>query len=225
MSTQLRLICFLFSQFLAASAFCQLQWEQTVQTVDARPQEKEVIVTYGFKNTGGHAITIETVQPSCGCTATELEKTKYEPGEVGKIQVRFSFFARTGHQEKSVRVVTGAPDYQTTLLRLVANIHDPISVRPEFIMWQVGDAPSSKTIHVTVEPGRPAKILAVNCDSPNVKILTSQIKPGKECDLEVTPTSLDHPAAATITIQTDYPAEKPETRTAYVRVKAATPTD
>ena len=59
----------------------------------------------------------------------------------------------------------------------------------------------------------------MQADNPAVKLELHEIRPGKELEVKVTPTTTSQPESATLLIRTDYPAENPATHYAYARVK------
>jgi hypothetical protein len=203
----------------AGSAFGQLAWEHPEQTFNSKPQDESVVAKYRFTNTGKQALKIENVKTSCGCTTAALAKTEYAPGESGEIETKFVFAGRTGKQEKAITVTTSDAPQQPTILRLYVNIEEPVKIQPEVVLWRVGEQPEPKTIHIAVADDSPVKIQSVISDNPEVKIQVTEVKPGKEYEVQVTPGDLSRPAAATLMIHTDYPAENPRTRYAYARIK------
>jgi hypothetical protein len=204
---------------LIGTAFGDLKWEKLEQSFNATPSEKAVTAHYKFTNTGSGPITIEGVKTSCGCTTAALTKKEYATGESGEIEVNFQFGGRVGPQEKEIFVSTlGAPN-NATVLRLFVNIEDPIALQPQFVMWHVGDAPSTKIIQVRVKDDQPGKVVSITSDNPIIKLELKETKPGKEFDVAITPMDLSHPTGATILIKTDFPVENPQTRYVYARVK------
>jgi hypothetical protein len=203
----------------ASSAFGQLTWENSEQTFNSKPQDESVVAKYRFTNTGKQILKIENVRTSCGCTTAALTKTEYAPGESGEIEAKFVFSGRTGPQEKAITVTTSAAPQQPTVLRLYVNIEEPIKIHPEVVFWRVGEELEPKTIHIAIAADSPVKIESVISDNPAVKVQMTEVKPGKEYEVQVTPASADKPVAATLMIHTDYPPENPQTKYAYARVK------
>jgi Protein of unknown function (DUF1573) len=214
----MRTLVFLLCAF-AGSAFGQLTWENPEQTFNSKPQDQSVVAKYRFTNTGKQSLKIGSVKTSCGCTTAALTKTEYAPGESGEIEAKFVFAGRTGRQEKAITVSTSDTPQQPTILRLVVNIEEPVKIQPEVVLWRVGDQPEPKTIHVAVADDSPAKIVSVTSDNPSVKVQTTEVKPGKEYEVQVTPADVNQPGAATLMIRTNYPQNNPETRYAYARIR------
>ncbi|KOS06471.1 hypothetical protein AM493_10805 [Flavobacterium akiainvivens] len=53
-------------------------------------KDKPVSYEFTFTNTSDHAITINGVKPSCGCTATNYTKTEVKPGETGTVTATYN---------------------------------------------------------------------------------------------------------------------------------------
>ncbi|MBV9642860.1 MAG: DUF1573 domain-containing protein [Verrucomicrobia bacterium] len=214
----MKLLLFILFVF-AGSAFGQLTWETTERTFNSKPEDKEVIAKYKFTNTGAETVKIQNVRTSCGCTTAALNKTDYAPGESGEIEAKFTFSGRTGRQEKSIIVTTTARPEQPTMLRLHVYIQETVKIEPQFVLWQLGEEPAPKVIHIAVAQDAAAKIVSVTSDNPALKVKLTELKPGKVYEVQITPDSATKPAAATLMIRTDYPPDNPETRYAYARVK------
>lgn len=204
---------------IAGSAFGQLTWETTEQSFNSKQQDKEVIAKYKFTNTGSAPVKIQNVRTSCGCTTAALSKTDYAPGESGEIDARFTFSGRTGKQEKAISVDTTANPEVPTILKLHVYIQETVKIEPEVVFWRVGEQPDPKAIHIAVADDASAKIISVTSDNPALKVKLTELKPGKEYEAQITPENVTRPAAATIMIRTDYPADNPEAKYAYARIK------
>jgi hypothetical protein len=214
----MKLSLFLLCLF-AGSAFGQLAWATTEQTFNSKPQDKEVVAKYKFTNNGTKPIKIQNVRTSCGCTTAALSKTDYAPGESGEIEARFTFSGRTGKQEKAIMVATSANPEQPTVLKLHVYIEETVKIEPEVVLWQVGEHPDPKVIHIAIAEDASVKVVSVISDNPAMKVKLTEVKPGKEYEAQITPESVGQPAAATLVIQTDYPPDNPQTKYAYARIK------
>jgi hypothetical protein len=212
-------IFFLFLCLFACSTYGQLVFDQPEQSFKARPEQEIIVAKYRFANTGKESVKIENVQTSCGCTTAGLKKTDYAPGESGEIDAKFSFGGRIGRQEKAILVTTSQARERPTILRLLVDIEDPVQIQPELVLWRVGEQPNTKKIQITVADNAKVKILSVASDNPSIKAQLSELKPGKEYQIEITPTDVSQPAGATFLIRTDSPTQNPRTRYAYARVK------
>jgi hypothetical protein len=204
---------------LATPVFGQLKWENPEQTVTAKPQDKVLVTKFRFTNTGTAPVKITDLRPSCGCTTAFLEKKEYAPGESGEIEARFKFNGRVGHQEKWIVVSTDWVPPAPTILRFTVNIPEGITILPEIVFWRVGDQLKPKTVRIAVPDEIPAKVVSVQADNGTMKLELHEIRPGKELEVKVTPTTTSQPGSATLLIRTDYPPGNPATHYAYARVK------
>ncbi len=214
MKSLLFLLC-----LIAGTAFGQLTWETTQQTFNSKPKEQFVTAKYKFTNTGTEPIKIENVRTSCGCTTAVLKKTDYAPGESGEIESRFTFSGRTGKQEKAIVVQTSDKPNDPTILQLHVYIEDIVKIEPEVVLWRVGEQPSPKFIHIKVANDATVKVLSVTSDNAALKVKLTELEPGKKYDVEVTPDSAAQPQVAILQIKTNYPADNPDTKYAYARVR------
>ena len=204
---------------LATPVFGQFKWENPEQTLTAKPQDKFAVTKFRFTNVGTTSLKITDLRPSCGCTTAFLEKKEYAPGESGEIEAKFKFDGRVGHQEKWIVVTTDWVPPQPTILRFAVNIPEAITIRPELVLWRVGDQLKPKTVRIVVPDDIPTKVISVRADNPAVTLELRDIRPGKELEVKVTPATTTQPGSATLLIQTDYPPEKPAIHYAYARVK------
>jgi hypothetical protein len=203
---------------LATPVFGQLKWENPEQTFTAKPLDEVIVAKFRFTNVGTTSLKITDLQPSCGCTTAFLEKKEYAPGESGEIEAKFKPGGRVGHQEKWIVVKTDWVPPQPTILRLTVNIPEAITIQPELVMWRVGDQLKPKTVRITIPDEFPAKVVSVQADNAAVKLELREIRPGKELEVKVTPTTTSQPKSVTLLIRTDYPPANPATHYAYARV-------
>jgi hypothetical protein len=204
---------------LATPVFGQLKWENPEQTVTAKPQDKVLVTKFRFTNVGTSPVKIMDLRTSCGCTTAYLEKKVYAPGESGEIEAKFKFNGQVGHHQKWIVVTTDWVPPQPTVLVFAVNIPEAITILPEIVFWRVGDQLKPKTVRIAVPDEIPAKVVSVQADNGTVKLELREIRPGKELEVKVTPTTTSQPGSATLSIRTDYPPENPATHYAYARVK------
>jgi len=116
-------------------------------------------------------------------------------------------------------VTTSAAPQKPTILRLRVNIEELVRIEPQLVFWRVGEKPDSKTIHVAIGNGALVRVVRVRSDNPAFKVKLIELKPGKAYEIRVTPSQVTGPTGAILVIETDYPADNPETRYAYARIK------
>ncbi len=78
--------------------------------------------TFNVTNKGKTPLVLRKVKASCGCTATQPDKTNILPGETANIIVAFDSRGREGRQNQSITVYSNDPKKSTMLLRISANI-------------------------------------------------------------------------------------------------------
>ncbi len=84
------------------------------------------LVNYSFEftNTGKSDLIIRKTKASCGCTASNPEKTLLKPGETSNINISFNSTGRTGSQHKNVTVITNDPVNFNTVLNIEGEVLD-----------------------------------------------------------------------------------------------------
>jgi hypothetical protein len=81
-------------------------------------------VHHNFKvsNNGKSPLVLRKVKASCGCTASQPDKTTILPGETASIAVSFDTRGRNGRQNQSITVYSNDPRKSTMLLRISASV-------------------------------------------------------------------------------------------------------
>lgn len=92
-----------------------ISWKSEELDLGNIPQGKPVAVNFEFKNTGTTPVFIESVQASCGCTATDYSKMPVLPGESTKIAATYNA-AAMGVFKKTITVKTNAEELPRILV-------------------------------------------------------------------------------------------------------------
>lgn len=129
-----------------AATAAPLEWQTTTISIDAPPLAESVEAVFQFTNTTARPVTISEVHSSCGCTVPRLDQKIYVPGESGTIRALFTLGERIGLQEKSIMVSTAEPDVSSTALTLRVNIPTLFEVSPYFVIWNMNEAPTPKSV-------------------------------------------------------------------------------
>jgi len=82
----------------------------------------KVNCSFEFTNEGKQDLIIRKTKASCGCTATDPEKTLLKPGERSKINVTIDTSSLHGEQSKSVFVFCNDPGYSAVTLQLTGTV-------------------------------------------------------------------------------------------------------
>lgn len=114
--------CVCFSMVLSARA--TIKFKQTSIDFGDVQRGKPVNVNFEFENIGNEVLKILDIRPSCGCTATGLDKREYKPGEKGALPVRFDSSAYSGRIAKSIVIRTNDDALPSINLTLMGNVID-----------------------------------------------------------------------------------------------------
>jgi hypothetical protein len=134
-------------------AAAELRWSTVTAVHEAGAGQASYTTEFAFENAGDRPVTIESVRTSCGCTAAELEKTVYRPGEAGVIAATFSFGSRTGRQVKHITVRTDAPGSPATTLTMRVTIPRVLAMQPRSLVWRAGNAAGPRRMEIEVLAG------------------------------------------------------------------------
>jgi hypothetical protein len=141
---------FILISACSLSAADGLVFEKQEHTFRSQPGQTAETALFRFTNTSEQEIRIESVRASCGCTAPELKKRVYAPGESGEVKAIFTFGSRVGEQRKPVVVKTSEPaTYQLTIRGTIPEL---VRLQPRMVRWSLGEEPMVKTISIEVSP-------------------------------------------------------------------------
>ena len=85
--------------------FTSLTWiDSTTQSLGKLKKDKDIEITWRFKNTGDKSLIIENVTASCGCTIPEKPEQSFAPGQEGVIKAKFNG-SGSGSIVKQVHVI------------------------------------------------------------------------------------------------------------------------
>ena len=93
-----------------------MEWTNVEHDFGTINEGEKVTHVYQFKNTGAVPLIIETVRPSCGCTAPNWSKEPIPVGGTGEVEVVFDSKGKPNAQNKTV-TVTANTWPQSTVLR------------------------------------------------------------------------------------------------------------
>jgi hypothetical protein len=108
----------------------EITFENTVHDFGDVLGKSKNTCEFKFKNTGTGELKIGDVRSTCGCTAFELSKKDYLPGESGTIKVQYSAPVRPGTAQKHLYVPSNAKNNPRVELTVKANIILKVRVEP-----------------------------------------------------------------------------------------------
>ena len=91
--------------------------DTTADTGEILDQEPAT-VEFQFRNVGSGPLHITSIKPSCGCTVPQMEKSVYEPDEVGTIKVQFDPKGRQGAVSRTIQVFTDSKETPNTTINV-----------------------------------------------------------------------------------------------------------
>ncbi|MCC7518716.1 MAG: DUF1573 domain-containing protein [Verrucomicrobiae bacterium] len=197
---------FLIPMFLLAPrSEAQLGWGTRRIEVRASLQDTNAVAVFAFTNTTTHAIAIHEVRSSCGaCTAAELPKKQYMPGETGCIRVTYSFGNRVGQQDSTIIVRMDDLVESTVVLSLRVYIPEIFEMRPAFVFWRIGEEPVPKEVSLKVVYEKPIHLLGVKAEGEVFQAKIRTLEEGREYVLTITPKDTKAAARARILLETDF---------------------
>lgn len=92
-----------------------ISWKTNTIDLGKIEQGKPVTVEFEFTNPSMVPLIINSVRPSCGCTAADYPKEPIAPGKSGIIKITYNA-ASSGAFTKSISITTNATEANSTLI-------------------------------------------------------------------------------------------------------------
>jgi hypothetical protein len=131
-------------------SLARLEFKSTTYNVGNVFDHEEQKFAFEFTNTGSENLVISRVQSSCGCTAGDLEKTEYAPGESGKIDVTFNPKGKKGEQRRQLTVYSNDSSGRETILTVTGSVTQLVAVDPAVLSLGTVPKGQSTTKYITV---------------------------------------------------------------------------
>lgn len=192
-----------------APAAPEIGVDQPVFNFGTIPQGKKVEHVFTLRNKGDMPLVINSVRPSCGCTAVSKTTSVIQPGKTGDIRSAFDSTTYEGAVLKTISVDTNDPAAPTYTLSLKGTVVEEIQVTPKQVSF--GRVPIHETakaaIRVTNKGSKPLKIISVTCTLTKAGIETDKmlLNPGESAriSIAVRPASEDRLLNGILAIRTD----------------------
>lgn len=172
-------------------------------TVDAG---HEVAHKFKVKNTGKSDLTIQSVNPSCGCTVSDFTKT-IPPGQEGTVTLTVKTEGFRGEIQKTATVVSNDPLNPNVTLTIKANVKPVIDIQPAaYLSIQVEKGqPAEGKVTLINNDKQPLKILAVESQNPEFTTELKTVENGRRYDLIAKLNKTDAPGRynTSVTVTTD----------------------
>jgi hypothetical protein len=195
-----------------------LDWPVTELRAAAAVGKDAVAVLFPFRNGGNKPVRLVSIRPSCDCVTATVAKEVWAPGESGELTAVFTVDGRTGLQNRNLVVTTDDEPGNPVVLKLVIEIPEEVSIRPELVSWTLGDEPLAKTVEVLVRDAAPTAKAEVQCtDGRFLASIELGPKPGMWL-VRVQPRDTDKPAQAAVRVAVTV-GGKPRVQLLYAVVK------
>lgn len=155
-----------------------------------KPSANPLKGTLRLKNAGNQPLEIKSVKPSCGCTATKLDKNVLDPGEVASVDVSLSIGAATGPVTKTITITSNDPNNETKVVYLRAEVIRALQLSMPYIAFTDLNIGKQSTASITVKNNSMENITCFGFEGSNGLIVTPkgkvELRPGEEFKLSAT---------------------------------------
>jgi hypothetical protein len=154
-------------------------------------QDSVVEAVIQFRNSGDAPLKISRVQTSCGCTAADLQKLEYLPGEEGEIGVKLNTKGFSGLIRKYVTIYLEDGDPISTRVVLQTTVKSQFEIQPAYLDFQSIELKSKengRSLRVTNNFDGPLIIEALLTNIKNLGISATHmtIQPGATEEITIT---------------------------------------
>ena len=84
---------------------------------------ENVVHTFVITNEGKSTLYLRKIRQSCSCTFVQPDKHELEPGESTNLQTTFRTFNKSGHQMRTIDIISNDPDRPKITLKIVGQIN------------------------------------------------------------------------------------------------------
>jgi len=98
-----------------ALAVTKIEFSEMEHDFGKIEQGQAVEHVFKFKNTGDSPLVVSDARASCGCTIPEWTKDPVQPGQEGKINVKYNSAGKSGLIHKTVTIYANTESKETVL--------------------------------------------------------------------------------------------------------------
>jgi len=193
---------------------------EPIKDLGTVPKGEKIVNDFVIRNEGDAVLEITNVQPACGCTVAEFDKT-IAPGQTGKVHAVVDSSTFSGPISKGVSVFTNDPDNPQIELTIRAKVEPYIAVKPGYARYVTvqGEAKEGNIGQTLWAPdGSDFNVTGVESPWPFLKVTFREAKPeernadakGKQWRVEMLLSNDAKVGALSdyVTIHTDHPKQK-----------------
>lgn len=160
----------------------QLTYTRTIHDFGKMWDIRTHQTSFPFRNTGTETLIIEKVKADCGCTALELDKKIFEPGEGSEIKVKFTPKGH-GKQTKRITITSNAANGSLQRLTIKADIVPVVTIEPSvYLNFGVIPLNEESTRIITLQ-GRYPEVIVDSINAPNSRISARLVEDDEVTDI------------------------------------------
>jgi hypothetical protein len=213
-----RLLSALLLTFLPLSALAEMTIEVPIIEVKPKPEDETITVSFPFHNNGSKPVKVLAIESTCSCLSASLDKAVYQPGEKGVGKAEFKVSSFVGRQEKSVHVATDDPAQPDWVIPFAMDVPAVVEIEPKTLQWWLGDPAEPKTCIIKMTGTDPMKIINITSTREKVEFSFKELKPGREYEVTVKPTTTAEVMLGALKIETDSKIPKYQRQLAFFSV-------
>jgi len=152
---------------------------EPIKDVGSVATGEKITNDFVIRNDGDAVLEITNVQPACGCTVAQFDKT-IAPGQTGKVHAVVDTTTFNGPISKGVSVYTNDPDTPQIELTIRAKVEPYIAVKPGYARYiTVQGEPLEGNIAQTLwaTDGTPINVTGVDSPYPYLHVTYREAKP------------------------------------------------
>ncbi|HEX3556227.1 MAG TPA: DUF1573 domain-containing protein, partial [Thermoanaerobaculia bacterium] len=222
MKTVILALCaaFLVAAVLFADGKPKAVVAEPIKEAGTVPKGEKLTSDFVIRNDGDAVLEITQVQPACGCTVAEYDKT-IAPGKTGKVHAVVDTSTFNGPIAKGVTVFTNDPATPQIELTVRATVEPYINVKPGYARYNTvqSEALEGNIVQTLWAPdGTSFDVTSVDSPWPYMKVTFHEAKPeerlpdlkGKQWKIEMhlSNDAKVGPLADYVTIHTSHPKQK-----------------
>lgn len=128
----------------------RIQFETPVYDFGRIKAGEPVKHNFVFTNTGDALLTINSVNPGCGCTTIAEWTKQVEPGKTGTIPIQFNTAGYNSPVAKTPSITCNVKAQPTVMLTLKGTVYKPFDIQPSMAVLNVPPDSDKASVVVTI---------------------------------------------------------------------------
>jgi len=161
-------------QVQRSQSLSQLTFKKFSHDMGQITDESEILIEFPFTNTGSETLEIYDIKSSCGCTAGDLVKKTYAPGESGVITATYNPSGKKGVQNRTLRINSNALGNREVVLTVKGYVTPLVMVEPNILTLPATDKDEPVTSTITVT-GRTSDFEVTRATAENFDLFSIEV--------------------------------------------------